>query len=84
MTCLDKFRHVFLDIISLEDENMEERNTTLVLQLTEQEKAFLLHCAEEVCLSLSDFVLLSALTVTPAERTQQLNIDSRILHGFCK
>lgn len=63
---------------------MEKRDTTLLLQLTEAEKAFLLHCAEEVCLSLSDFVLLSALSVTPVERKQKLNIDSRNLNDICK
>lgn len=84
MTCLDKFRHEFLDIISLEDENMEKRDTTLLLQVTETEKEFLLRCAEDTCLSLSDFVLLAALSVTPAARKQKVNIDSGDLHGICK
>ena len=84
MTCLDKFRHEFLDIISLEDENMEKRDTTLLLQVTETEKEFLLRCAEDTCLSLSDFVLLAALSVTPAARKQKLNIDHGNLHGIGK
>ena len=84
MTCLDKFRHEFLDIISLEDENMEKRDTTLLLQVTETEKEFLLRCAEDTCLSLSDFVLLAALSVTPAASKQKVNIDSGDLYGICK
>lgn len=84
MTCLNKFRHEFLDIISLEDENMEKRDTTLLLQVTETEKEFLLRCAEDTCLSLSDFVLLSALSITPVARKQKLNIDDGMFHDICK
>lgn len=72
MTCLDKFRHEFLDIISLEDENMEKRDTTLLLQVTETEKEFLLRCAEDTCLSLSDFVLLSALAINCPSKGKHL------------
>ena len=54
---------------------MEKRDTTLLLQVTETEKEFLLRCAEDTCLSLSDFVLLSALSVTPAARKQKVNFQ---------
>ena len=63
---------------------MEKRDATLLLQLTEMEKEFLLQCAENAYLSLSDFVLLAALSVIPAARKQKLNTDSGSLHGICK
>ena len=78
MTCLDKFQHEFLAIISLEDENMEKRDTILLLQVTETEKEFLLRCAEDACLSLSDFVLLSALAINcPSKGKHLFHTDNK-------
>ena len=42
---------------------MNIRSTTLVLPLSQSEKDFLLKIAEETHLSISDFVLLSALAL---------------------
>lgn len=47
---------------------MENRSDFLMLPLTEREKEFIIDCAQKVCLSISDFVLLSALAINLPER----------------
>lgn len=46
---------------------MDVRSTELVLPLSQSEKEFLLRATEESHLSISDFVLLAALSLNPNE-----------------
>ncbi len=46
---------------------MDVRSTELVLPLSQSEKEFLLWAAEESHLSISDFLLLAALSLNPNE-----------------
>lgn len=54
---------------------MNIRSTTLVLPLSQNEKDFLLKVAEETHLSISDFVLLSALALNLNTETVINNSD---------
>lgn len=53
---------------------MDNRDTSLLLPVTKMEKEFLIECAEKACLSLSDFILLSALAANiPKRKQRQVN-----------
>lgn len=55
---------------------MENRSDSLMLPLTEREKEFIIDCAEKACLSISDFVLLSALAINLPERINPLEAEN--------
>ena len=46
---------------------MKRRTEELAIKVSKEEKNFLLQCAEKACLSLSDFIVLSALSLDLAD-----------------